>query len=170
MTNRKIAVHIASKDLVDTAIATAKAFEDAGTEKKIFACKSIADEDAVAKCGIDVVVMPDECSSMSKAKNFMLKHYLDAGFTGFLHIVEDVVEAKDGLNVYMNKLESMMSSLDYSISFSTVSDKCNFIFNKMNPRITITLDDSNVVTKLGLSSKIMFTSNANTAWLAFDFS
>lgn len=71
---------------------------------------------------------------------------------------------------YADALENTMSILDYSISFSTLSDRCNYVFNKLNPRLTIDIDDFDVKNKLKLPSKLMFTSNANTAWMAFDFS
>lgn len=41
-----------------------------------------------------------------------------------------------------------MAALDYSIHFSTVTDPCNYIFKKFNPRLTIDIDDEDAKTKL----------------------
>ena len=61
-----------------------------------------------------------------------------------------------------------MDVLDYSVHFSTVTDPCNYIFKKFNPRLTIDVDDENAKTRLGLPDRISFTSHSNICWTIFD--
>ena len=66
-------------------------------------------------------------------------------------------------------VEHTMDVLDYSIYFSTVTDGCNYVYKKFNPRLTITMDDDATKSKLHLPSTISFTSHSNTCWTIYDF-
>lgn len=61
-----------------------------------------------------------------------------------------------------------MDVLDYSIYFSTTTDRCNYVYKKFNPRLTIAMDDELARSKLGLPSSIAFTSHSNTCWTIYD--
>lgn len=62
-----------------------------------------------------------------------------------------------------------MDSLDYSIYFSTVTDPCNYLFKKFDPRLTLDIDDASIKEKLSLPDKISFTSHSNLCWTIYDF-
>jgi len=62
-----------------------------------------------------------------------------------------------------------MDIFDYSIYFSTVTDPCNYIFKKFNPRLTLDIDDDSIRSKLNLPNSVSFTSHSNTCWLIYDF-
>ena len=63
-----------------------------------------------------------------------------------------------------------MDVLDYNVHFSTVTDSCNYVFKKFNPRLTLDIDDENAKTRLGLPDRISFTSHSNICWTIFNFS
>lgn len=60
-----------------------------------------------------------------------------------------------------------MKALDYSVWLSTVTDPCNFVYSKYNPRIRISCDRDECA-KIGLSGDLCFTSHSNTQWMAYD--
>jgi hypothetical protein len=41
----------------------------------------------------------------------------------------------------MEKLESTMKALDYDVHLSTVTDRCNYVFNKFCPRLSLDVDE-----------------------------
>ena len=99
----------------------------------------------------------------------MLDHAKSKGFNGFMHIVEDCIALDRDPMQYIEKIEKTMDVLDYNVHFSTVTDPCNYIFKKFNPRLTLDIDDENVKTRLGLPDRISFTSHSNICWTIFNF-
>ena len=99
----------------------------------------------------------------------MLDYAKSKGFNGFMHIVEDCIALDRDPMQYIEKIEKTMDVLDYNVHFSTVTDPCNYIFKKFNPRLTIDVDDENAKTRLGLPDRISFTSHSNICWTIFNF-
>ncbi len=89
------------------------------------------------------------------------------GFDGFLHVLADTVEVLKDPSQFVVQLESAMKALDYSLWLSTVTDPCNYVYSKYNPRIRISCDREEC-SKVGLSGDICFTSHSNTQWMSYD--
>lgn len=117
---------------------------------------------------IETVDFPDSCDNQAKMKNFMLKLAKERDPQCFLSLIEQNVKLLKDPVEFINSLQAAMDTLDYSIYFSTTSDPCNYVFSKMNPRVTIDIDDEDVRSKLNLPKQISFTSHSNTAWIAYD--
>lgn len=117
----------------------------------------------------ETIMFPKEIDSIPKRKNFILDHAKSKGFNGFLHIVEDTIVLDRDPAQYIEKIEKTMDVLDYNVHFSTVTDSCNYVFKKFNPRLTLDIDDENAKTRLGLPDRISFTSHSNICWTIFDF-
>ena len=114
---------------------------------------------------------PNDCDNNSKMKNFILQYMssLSNSFR-FLHIIEGNTNLLKDPSIYINEVEKTMDALDYSIYFSTITDRCNYVFNKFCPRLTIDIDDENIKSKMNLPSSISFTSHSNTSWTIYDYS
>lgn len=134
---RIIAFHIGSKDNIDQVFCRIKTSMEAVQDKTVVFCP--------AGCpipeGIDVVVFPDTADSIPKQKNFILKQFKDKSFTGFLHLVNSSITFNSKTKSYMEKLESTMKALDYDVHLSTVTDRCNYVFNKFCPRLSLDVDE-----------------------------
>ena len=90
---------------------------------------------------VQVHQVPDEAAeSEPKLRNYVSKHFKDSGFSGFLHVVSDTVELLDGLPKYADEIEHVMDVLDYSVHLATVTDPCNYIYNRYSPRVAVHLD------------------------------
>ena len=126
-------------------------------------------KDGEIKGNYETIVFPKEIDSIPKRKNFILDHAKSIGFNGFMHIVEDCIALDRDPTQYIENIEKTMDVLDYSVHFSTVTDPCNYIFKKFNPRLTIDVDDENAKTRLGLPDRISFTSHSNICWTIFNF-
>ena len=115
------------------------------------------------------ISFPESSNSISKQKNFIIDWCKNFRFKGFLHIIEDSISLNLASKQYMNMLEATMSTLDYDVHFSTITDKCNYVFNKFCPRLSIDIDDDNIRKTLGLPSKICFTSHSNVSYVTYNF-
>ena len=104
----------------------------------------------------------------SKAKNFIFDTLQAQDGFRFLHIIEGNTKLLKDPTAYINEVEKTMDVLDYSIYFSTSSDRCNYVFSKFSPRLTIDIDDENVNKKLSLPPSLSFTSHSNTVWTIYD--
>ena len=137
----------------------------------LFKTSSMPDwvEQRVINYGCRAIDFPGTVDTAAKQKNFILSYFEQNSFRGFLHIVEDVVVLdKDPLD-YILKIENTMDVFDYSIFFSTVTDPCNYLFKKFNPRLTLDVDDDALKSRFNLSDRISFTSHSNTCWTIYDF-
>ena len=114
-------------------------------------------------------MFPEETDSIPKQKNFILRYFANAGFRGFLHLVESDVKFTSHTEKYIDKLETTMQVLDYDVHLSTTTDKCNYIFNKFCPRLSLDIDDDIIKSKLRLPDKLSFTSHSNVSCIAFNF-
>lgn len=120
------------------------------------------------KDNIEYVNYPDDITTISKRKNFIIKHCEKKNSCGFLHIIEPTTELLKNPNEYINAIENAMNVFDYDIHFSTVTDGCNYLFNKFNPRLTLDIDEIEIKQKLNLPDRISFTSHSNISWIIFN--
>ena len=118
---------------------------------------------------VPTVEFPSEVGTLPKQKNFIINWCKSQDFKGFLHIMESSVIANGSTKSYMDKLEATMSAIDYDVHFSTTTDKCNYVFNKFCPRLSLDVDDIELQQKLNLPSKICFTSHSNVAYITMNF-
>ena len=95
---------------------------------------------------------PDEFSTVPKRKNFIMEYAENEKKYSFLHIIESDIVFDADPKIFMDEVETTMDSLDYDIYFSTISDRCNYVFNKFNPRFSIEIDNDDIRTKLKLPS------------------
>ena len=119
-------------------------------------------------CGANMNVLPASCDNAAKGKNFILDEVAKDSNISFVHVIDGCVELMKDPNGFITEAEHVMDALDYNIYFSTSVDKCNYVFNKFSPRLTISIDDENIRNKLGLPDKLSFTSHSNTIWTIYD--
>lgn len=164
---REIAIFNNKKEQFDAAKKLAKSL----VETKAFSEVTLFTRDAGAIPASEefgTKVIPDTCDTISKARNFINAEYKLKQFDGFLHVVEDIVELQKDPTEFLAALEKMMDVLDYDVWFNTICDPCNYVYSKFNPRLSVEMDKEDVKS-LGLSSKLLFTSHSNTAWICYNF-
>ena len=113
------------------------------------------------------VVIPIEYNTIPKARNYINQQYKQAGFNGFLHVVNWNTKLLKDPTDFLQKLEDMMDKLDYNVWFNTICDPCNYVYHKYCPRTYIALDDEQY-SKLA-TKRIAITSHANTQWITYNF-
>ena len=119
------------------------------------------------RCSCFGEAIPAECDNEPKIRNWINSKY--ASDCGFLHVIEDSVKLLKDPSSFISDLENMMTALDYTVWFSTVTDGCNYVYQKYNPRIRIVCDRPECE-KLGIKGELNFTSHSNTQWIAYDMS
>ena len=87
------------------------------------------------------IAFPAERDSSAKQKNFIMTLVEGCGFKGVLHIVSSVIKLLKDPNPYIDSVENAMAVFDYNVYFSTITDRCNYLFNKFSPRLSIVTDD-----------------------------
>lgn len=148
--------------------------ENADISKYILPQLKDVEVDLFVKDGIAVpsaeccktVSMPFSVDTMPKSKNFVLSHYKANGFNGYVHVIEDTISVLKDPVAFMQEVEKMMEILDISSYLGTVTDVCNYVYGKYNPRISVMLDKPEY-SKLGLRT-INFCSHSNTQWMVFN--
>lgn len=115
----------------------------------------------------EVVQIPAEKDNQAKIKNFAIK-YMKENHSGWLHLIEDTIEILKDPSQFISDIEKTLDVFGLNSFFSTITDICNYVFQKYNPRLTITMD-SDEFKDLGLPN-ISFTSNANTQWIVINTS
>ncbi len=111
---------------------------------------------------------PSECDNIPKIRNWINNFFKTQNFKGMLHVLEDTTTLLKIPTGFIVDLEHMMKTLDYDVWFSTVCDKCNYVYDKYNPRLNIALDDATVF-NLNLGNNLLFTSHSNTQWIVYNF-
>ena len=130
--------------------------------------KNINDTSMLTQYNAEYIEVPSACDNISKTKNYILSKFEIEKFDGIVHLIEDNVEFFNNPITFINIVENTMRVLDYDIYFSTTTDICNYIYNKFNPRITLDIDDENML-KHGISKSISFTSHSNIAYTIWNF-
>ena len=108
----------------------------------------------------------DQIDTEAKSRNFILKSIKNSGFNGFVHIITQSVEFIKSPDSFMNEIETMMDVMDYHTWLNTVTDPCNFVISKYNPRLKLTIDDPKYA-DLGIKSLIL-TSHSNLSYSIFN--
>jgi hypothetical protein len=103
----------------------------------------------------------------SNLRNFVSKQLLDEKITGFVHIIEDIVQIYNDSENFLDKIEQMMQILKLKSWFNTSCDQCNFVYSKYNPRLYIAIDDERM--KKVYDKTIAWCSNANTLWTIWNY-
>lgn len=114
----------------------------------------------------NIINIPSELNSQVKIKNYIIKYYKSQNFNGFIHILEDTIEILKSPTEFIDDIEKMMNLLDINSYLGTVTDVCNRIYTKYNPRLRIILDKPEYE-KFGLN-QIVFCSHSNTQWMTFN--
>ena len=144
----------------------------ANVEKLVKAFAAKADKvivfsvDNAAFEGADVVQIPAEADTRPKRKNFVVHHFKDSGFDGFLHQIEDCVDIISDPSKFIDDIEKLMSILDVHNWCGTVTDTCNYVYDKYNPRLDVVLDKPEYAS-WGLDV-VRFCSHSNVQWIVYD--
>lgn len=168
---RKIAIQLMPDDSLSNVVGLLEDFSKYGFSGSmmLFNCsKKAIDAKDIGNVGCQIIDCPDSCDNNSKAKNFIFDTLQAQDGFRFLHIIEGNTKLLKDPTAYINEVEKTMDVLDYSIYFSTSSDRCNYVFSKFSPRLTIDIDDENVNKKLSLPPSLSFTSHSNTVWTIYD--
>lgn len=114
----------------------------------------------------ETIVMPETIDTSVKSKNYVIQYFKNNGYTGKLHILEDCIEICKDPTEFINDIENLMDVLDLNTYFGTITDGCNRVYTKYNPRVRM-INDKPEWQKFGFT-EIVFCSHANTQWLIFD--
>jgi len=118
---------------------------------------------------VKTVKIPEDLKEKNASiKNFVSKHFLDSGYRGFLHVLEDGLKIDKDPTDFENKIEEMMTKLNMKSWFNTITDPCNYNFHIYNPRMFVEIDKEDA--KKVYDKKIYWTSHANTGWVCYDLS
>ena len=116
-----------------------------------------------------IVELPMDIDTEPKARNYINKYYnKQKQYNGFLHVIIDTTYVITKPDIFIQDIESMMTFFDYNVWFSTVTDTCNYVYNKYVPILSIDLDRPEYA--LCMSKNINFTSHSNTHWIIYDMS
>ena len=169
---RIIAIQWINEKAIDNVLKLIKDFNSYGFNDCIvlFGQHDIASLDEQKTQGLrySYVNVPYGKDEIPKIKNFIMSYVEQQQINGFLHIIEDDVALDKDPSTYIESLEHTMSILDYGIYFSTVTDPCNYVFNKFSPRLTIAIDDESIQNEFHLPKSLSFTSHSNTAWTTYN--
>lgn len=89
-----------------------------------------------------------------------------ANHTRYLHIISDTARVRKDPKPFMEALARMMSCLHLESWLNTTCDPMNYVYKKYCPRLDIRLDGEDA--KLAGTSRLLFTSHANTVWSCYD--
>ena len=67
----------------------------------------------------------------------------------------------------MDDVEKMLDALDLNSWLGTVTDGCNLVYTKYNPRLRVKIDRPDYKEKLGVD-ELVFCSHSNTQWMVFN--
>lgn len=118
---------------------------------------------------IFVKIDPAVIKSRSATKNFVSKYLLEKQIKGFVHVIEDSVDFTsdiDKQNSFNTAIESMLTTFKINVWFNTVTDPCNYVFEKYNPRFVVKMDDQKYCSKF--KNDIVWTSHSNTAYIIYN--
>lgn len=113
-----------------------------------------------------VVVMPENINTSVKSKNYIIQQYKTENFSGYLHIIEDVIELLKDPTEFISDIENTMNILDIHSYLGTVTDACNRIYSKYNPRLRL-INDKPEWQKFNIK-EFVFCSHSNTNWMIFN--
>lgn len=112
------------------------------------------------------IIVPAEFDSLPKFKNYAIRYFKDMKYDGFIHFIEDVVEILKDPAEFMTDVEAMMTALDINSYFGTITDRCNLVYNKYCPRLTLNMNEPRFE-KFNLK-KLSFCSHSNVHWVVIN--
>lgn len=130
----------------------------------VFARASLEKALDIPECS--VVQMPEDIDTQAKAKNFVIRWAKSNCNEGKLHVIEDTVEILKDPSEFMSQVERTMDLMDINSYLGTITDGCNRVYQKYNPRLRFKIDKPEWQ-KLGIS-ELVFCSHSNTQWMVFD--
>lgn len=164
MAERTLALLAPKKEDADAAFGGFSKYLDAFTRVCIFS------EFDPGIAGAEYVNVPTSVISHETAsRNFVNAFFRGAGYGGFLYVSSGETAFNADPGAFMRSIESVMERLDYRVWFSTVTDRCNYVYNRYNPTMEIALDIPDLAMD-GLPDRIAFTSHSNTGLIIYDFS
>ena len=123
-------------------------------------------------CSIDVEVVeaPEDVdvSTTPKFRNWILRESKQK-FSDWLHVIDDSIEILKDPTQFMNDVEHMMETLDINNYFGTITDGCNKVYSKYNPRLKIALDADDY-RSFGFGDALLFCSHSNIQWITYNLS
>ena len=84
----------------------------------------------------EVVQIPSEKDNQAKIKNFAIK-YMKENHSCWLHLIEDTIEILKDPTQFISDIEKTLDVFGLNSFFSTITDICNYVFQKYNPRLKI---------------------------------
>lgn len=116
---------------------------------------------------IKVKFYPNELwTNWSKLKNFVSNDLIQEKTSGFVHVLENTVKIERNPDVFLDKIEKMMTVLGLKSWFNTSCDQCNYVYQKYNPRMCVLIDEDEA--KKVYEEMIMWCSNANPLWVCYN--
>ena len=117
---------------------------------------------------IEMQDIPSDKDTRPKVKNYVTQQ-MKQKFGGYmLHVIEDRVKINKNPNEFIIDIENIMDKLDLNSYFGTITDTCNYVYSKYNPRLNISIDNEKYK-KLEIDN-ILFCSHSNVQWVIFDLS
>ena len=119
------------------------------------------------RCSCQAFPQCDKPDLETAKRNAVLKKYEGEGYDGILHVISDDIELLKDPSAFIGDLESMMREFDYPLWLSTVTDPCNYVYEKYNPRMVLG-NDMPALREKGITYGLAVTSHSNTGWMAYD--
>lgn len=114
---------------------------------------------------VKVTEIPDNINTVVKFKNFVINDSKSKGVE-WLHLIEDSIKILKNPDDMINDIENIMNVLDLNSWLCTVTDLCNFVYSKYNPRINLKIDIEEFQ-KFNIN-ELVFCSHSNTQWMIFN--
>ena len=145
MTNRKIAILLLDDRRLSDVKNTVSLLINSNicSDITVFSKDLISDfniETETVKCKSEIFPLCEKFEFETAKRNAILKKYENEGFSGILHVISDGIILLKNPQQFINDLESMMVQFDYPVWLSTVTDMCNFVYGKYNPRCILKND------------------------------
>lgn len=166
MKDRIFALVNENESAKDNVLQIAAHMQHLGNKILIFSTKSELFLSANSILPYEIISIPPECNTRPRVKNFVIQYIKSKGFNGYLHELEDKIEILKDPDVFVNDIERMMEAFDLHNWCGTVTDSCNYVYSKYNPRLSIKIDRPEYQ-KLNIGD-VVFCSHANVQWLIYD--
>lgn len=93
--------------------------------------------------------------------------YCKDNLKGFIHVIDNTVEVLKDPAPFMKQVENLMAVTDLNCFFGTVTDGCNRVYKKYNPRLRVALDKDEYK-NFGIGSNVVFCSHSNIQWITYN--
>lgn len=162
--NRVFAIYTDSNDQLSNAKTLISTLRTYGITDTIIVFSTYVIDNEVD--GNNYVVFDESLKNDAARRNFIVSWLKTNGYNDFAHVIHATIKFNHSPESFIRTIERTMRILDYPTWFSTVTDKCNYVITKYNPRMKIVMDKPEFA-KLDLPS-ICFTSHANVEYCIFD--